>query len=279
MDRILVGNDGSPAAQEALRWSADLVSRAGLELTAARVFVPTQAELDPQEYDSLRDDQLRDLERSCEEVASGGKAARAVLVDGEPADALLRATAEEEADMLVVGGRGGGGFTGLHLGSVAHHLIHHTTLPLAVVPLDAGDPVRRLVVGVDGSPGSEAAVGVCAELAARLEVPVTALFAAEQPDLSVPERDTERLQEWFAQEARKWADPIERRGVEVEVTLAHDMHPVDAIGRALEDAPGAVGVVGARGLGGFVDLRLGRVPLQLVHHTSRPVIVVPPTGG
>ena len=39
MSKVLVGVDGSPAAQSALEWSAQLASRGGFELIAARVFV------------------------------------------------------------------------------------------------------------------------------------------------------------------------------------------------------------------------------------------------
>ena len=72
-----------------------------------------------------------------------------LLVDGDP-NALLDAAARD-ADLLVVGTRGAGGFAHLHLGSVAHHFAHHTQVPLAIVPTSAaGHQVGRVVVGVDG---------------------------------------------------------------------------------------------------------------------------------
>ena len=82
------------------------------------------------------------------------------------------------ADALIIGSRGGGGFANLHIGSVAHHLIQHTTVPLAVVPSGAGT-LTALVAGVDGSPTSLAAVRLCGDLAAALDVPIVAVYALE----------------------------------------------------------------------------------------------------
>lgn len=62
MERILVGVDGSPAADDALGWSADIAGRAGLELVAVRVFVPPQAELPPDEDARLHERQRDELD-------------------------------------------------------------------------------------------------------------------------------------------------------------------------------------------------------------------------
>ena len=53
-----------------------------------------------------------------------------------PADGLLLAAAEHEADLLVVGTRGLGGFSGLRIGGTALRLLHRAELPLVAVPTD-----------------------------------------------------------------------------------------------------------------------------------------------
>lgn len=275
MERILVGVDGSANARDALSWSADLAARAGSDLTAVRVFVPTQAELSTDIDSELHDRQRRELQEWC---ASQSVVARCELLDGDPADALLAAARDRRADLLVVGGRGAGGFVHLHLGSVAHHLAHHTTVPLAIVPRSGAAPVSHLVVGVDGSPGSLAAVELVARLAAQLHVAVTAVYAFEPFTEWVPETDPRSWHHQAEGDLRAWTKPIDEAGVTLDLALDvdRDVHPVAAIGRAVDAHPGAVACVGTRGIGGFTGLRLGRVPLQLVHHTGAAVILVPP---
>lgn len=276
MERILVGVDGSPAADDALGWSADIAGRAGLELVAVRVFVPPQAELPPDEDARLHERQRDELDEWCASLPAGTAQPRTLLVGAAPPDGLLAAAREQEADMIVVGGRGTGGFLHLHLGSVAHHLTHHTTVPLAIVPRSGAAPVEHVVVGVDGSPGSLAAAELCAELAAHLHVPATAVHASEPFAEWRPENDPRGWRHQAETDARSWAAAIEKSGVPLDVEVDRDIHPVAAIARALDRQPGSIAAVGTRGLGGFSGLRLGRVPLQLVHNTGAAVILVPP---
>jgi nucleotide-binding universal stress UspA family protein len=279
MDRMLVGVDGSPAALDALRWSADLAQRARVELVAARVFVPTQAELPPEQDIALHDRQRHELDEWCRRLPAWPPPVRTLLVDGNPPDALLAAAGDERADLLAVGGRGAGGFLHLHIGSVAHHLTHHTTIPLAIVPRTGAAPVRHLVVGVDGSRASLAAAELCAELGSRLDVAVTAVYALGPVAEWAPESDPRSWRRQAEANVRTWAAAVEKGGVALEVDVDRDIHPVAAIARALDTHPDAAAVVGTRGLGGFSGLRLGRVPLQLVHHTGAAIILVPPPSG
>jgi nucleotide-binding universal stress UspA family protein len=277
MERILVGVDGSPASRDVLRWSANLAERAGLDMVVARAFAPAQAELDPGRDDVLHHEQLTELDEWCAALPASTPRPRTLLVDGSPPDALLMVASEQRADLLAVGGRGSGGFSHLHIGSVAHHLTHHTTLPLAIVPRTGSAPVEHVVLGVDGSPGSRAAVEFCAEFAAGLGVSVTAVYAFDPLLEWVPEHDPSSWHHKAEADVRSWTAPLEAAGVAVEIDIDRDTHPVAAITRAIDTHTGSMAVVGTRGLGGFTGSRLGRVPLQLVHHTTATVILVPPT--
>jgi nucleotide-binding universal stress UspA family protein len=60
-----------------------------------------------------------------------------VLVEGAPARALMRAS--EDADLLVVGSRGLGGFKRLLLGSVSSQVAHHSRCPVVIVREDVAE--------------------------------------------------------------------------------------------------------------------------------------------
>jgi nucleotide-binding universal stress UspA family protein len=277
MDRILVGVDGSAAALDALNWSFDVVGRADLELVAARVFVPTPTELPPDHDTALHERQRQELGEWCAALSGGGAPIRTVLLDGDPADALLADAGDEHADLLVVGGRGTGGFMHLHIGSVAHHLANHTTVPLAIVPRSGAAPYAISSSASTAHP-AVSPPRLCADLANRLDVAVTAVYAIDPLVEWVPASDPRSWHRQAEADVRTWSAAVEKAGVALDVDIDRDIHPVAALARALDAHPGAGAIVGTRGLGGFSGLRLGRVPLQLVHHTGAAVILVPPTA-
>jgi nucleotide-binding universal stress UspA family protein len=71
-------------------------------------------------------------------LGEAGVPCRTELVEGRPAEALARIAETEDAELLVVGRRGQGGFVELLLGSVPHALAHHCARPLVVVPVAHG---------------------------------------------------------------------------------------------------------------------------------------------
>jgi nucleotide-binding universal stress UspA family protein len=265
--------DGSAASLDALRWAVRLAHATGGEVTAVHAFTPGEAELSPDYAKVLRGGAARRLAGWCA-TATGPGSVDSLVVDGDP-DALL-ATADQNADLLVVGTRGAGGFAHLHLGSVTHHLAHHTQVPLAIVPTSAArQPVKRIVVGVDGSAGSAAAVAFCATLAPLLAATVVAVHA-DEPFVEWVSGPASRSWRRSAEaEVRRWVTPIEDNGVVVAVDVDRDIHPVAALCRAIDAEPDTLAVVGTRGLGGITGMRLGRVPIQLVHHTGAAVLMVP----
>lgn len=274
METIVVGVDGSPASLDALSWSDDIAERAGATLVAVQAGLPGKDTVAPELFAELGDRARHELDLWCKE-RDLALTPTPVVADQDPRTALVGVATEQDADLLVVGARGTSGLAGLFLGGVAQHLANHPTLPLAIVPAGATTETRHVVVGVDGSAGSLAAVRFCAGFAATLGVAVTAVLAQEPFAEWVPATDPHSWQRQARRHVGEWMEPVTAAGVRVEVVVDRDIHPVAAIARMLDGRPGSIAVVGTRGRGGFAGLRLGRVPLQLLHHARTPVVIVP----
>jgi nucleotide-binding universal stress UspA family protein len=145
--RVVVGVDGSAGARTALEFALaeaarrdadlDVVSvvpvpeywPVGIGMASSTVSVPTEEQL----VDAVR----ADVEELVAEVVGEGGAAgakvpvRVRVVPGQPAAMLIEQA--READLLVVGHRGRGGFTSAVLGSVGLHSVLHATCPVTVV--------------------------------------------------------------------------------------------------------------------------------------------------
>jgi len=89
---------------------------------------------------------LEQLLHELGETVEGIDVRRGVVEDRNPAEALLELSAD--ADLLVVGSRGRGGFTSLLLGSVSHQVVLHARCPVVVIPLGAED--RKAAAPLDG---------------------------------------------------------------------------------------------------------------------------------
>jgi nucleotide-binding universal stress UspA family protein len=277
MKRILVGVDGSDASAAALGWAGRVAKLVGAEILVATAFEPDQAEVSPERYEDLRTEAERRLDDEWSAPVRGsGILHRSLLLAGSP-EVLLTAADANDVDLVVVGPRGHSRFGRLHVGSVAHHLAHYTSRPFAIVPSPgAGARFDRIVVGLDGSEGSACAVRWCAGLARAVGAEVIAVYAFDPLVEWVEETDPRSWRQLAERELRDdWTAPLHEAGVAVRTRIV-ERHPVAAIAEVIEAEGAGLAVVGTRGIGGFLGLRLGRVPVQLVHHTQVPIVLVPP---
>jgi nucleotide-binding universal stress UspA family protein len=148
MDTIVVGVDGSPGAQEALRWALTEARLRGAALHVIHAWMVPFIEAIPEPWvlginppgppiekvhETLRQEAEKVLESSAREAVEAGDVEVEVeLVEGRAAPKLLEVA--RPADLLVVGTRGRGGFAGLLLGSVSQQCAHHAPCPLVIVP-------------------------------------------------------------------------------------------------------------------------------------------------
>jgi nucleotide-binding universal stress UspA family protein len=179
--------------------------------------------------------------------------------------------------MVVVGSRGHGWLRRTLLGSVSSGLIRHAHCPVAVIhyedpsrPQPSGAPV---VVGIDGSPVSDAATAVAFEEASLRGAELVAVhawhdvnvFDVPGVDFATIQADGERvLAEQLAGWQQRFPDVTVRRVVVCD-------RPADQL---IEQSHSAqLVVVGSHGRGGFAGMLLGSVSVALVQAARTPVIV------
>jgi nucleotide-binding universal stress UspA family protein len=140
MPVIVVGVDGSEESKRALRWAVEEAALRHVPVRAVYAWTPPLvpgalgfAVLPAADLDAVREGAVELLDAAVDEVVDGsGVEVTRAAVQGAPAKVLLQAA--EEADLLVVGTRGHGGFAELLLGSVSQQCAHHATCPVVVIP-------------------------------------------------------------------------------------------------------------------------------------------------
>ncbi len=142
MPGIIVGIDGSDHSLHALEWAIREAAVRAAPLTVLTVqqaiagywgglvIYPGDEDLAEKARETAQEETDRVLEKIDSESRPSSVTVRAVI--GLPAEALLEAAAD--ADMLVVGSRGAGGFKRLLMGSVSVQVTHHAHCPVVVIP-------------------------------------------------------------------------------------------------------------------------------------------------
>ncbi|PBC66248.1 nucleotide-binding universal stress UspA family protein [Streptomyces sp. TLI_235] len=141
--RIVVGVDGSPASKAALRWAVRQAAMTGgsIDVLIAWQYPVGYGWPAPVlgSFDFTGTAQRILADAVTETVGTAPRVdIRQHVVQDHPAAALLKAAAD--ADLLVVGNRGHGGFTEALLGSVGQHCVQHARCPVVVVRATEPEP-------------------------------------------------------------------------------------------------------------------------------------------
>ncbi|OLR94480.1 universal stress protein [Actinokineospora bangkokensis] len=285
---VLVAVDGSPSATRAVRWAAHEAERRRAALRIATVHpwpitgYPPGLISGPELHEGLREGSSQVLRAAAAEASrtAPGTQVHTTALEGDVVSRLLGLSCE--VDLVVLGSRGLGGISGMLLGSVAVGLTSRTATPVVVV---RGAPERdtdlRVVVGVDGGPGDEAALRFAFDHAAATGRVLTAVHTWGNPALDGlalgghPAVDwrpvAEHAQQVLDAALHPWSD--KHPGVAVERVVRHSS-PTPLLIEMSHHA-GLV-VVGSRGRGSVAGLFLGSTSQALVHHCACPVAVVRP---
>jgi nucleotide-binding universal stress UspA family protein len=207
------------------------------------------------------------------------------VVSGTAAGALVDES--QRASLVILGTRAAGGVIGHLSGSVAAQVAGHAHRPVIVIrPTDDDgfDPTvvtdRPVIVGLDGSVESERAMAFAVEQAVARNAELRAVYVWNVlevhdigpivPDGFDADEEEKKASRLLTEATEGWA------GNYPDLTIArrviHGLDAVDALSRAGEDA-GMI-VVGSRGHGGFLGLRLGSTVDGLIRHAGPPMAVV-----
>ena len=283
---IVVGIDGSANSDAALDWAAAEASRRKVRLhlfsAGTRQIIGGEPIYSDWQSDAaLTRDALEAADEHLKVALARARESSPQLiittqsVVGSAAGELVELSSH--ADSIVLGRSGHGRVAGVVLGSVALQVVTHAHCPVVAVQASTGEAssnARGVVVGVDGSGGSELALGFAFEQASWRGVPLHVVHAwwttatygltqAYQDELVTQERLT--LSETLVGWSDKYPD--------VEVRTSLPMGPAAlTLTEAAQDAE--LLVVGSRGRGGFRSLLLGSVSQGVLAHATCTVAVV-----
>jgi acyl-CoA dehydrogenase family protein 9 len=288
---IVVGVDGSPSSLAAVDWaSREAIARqCPLRIVHAFLWPLYDVPLGPS---SLGPPEAG-LQYAAEQIVSTAvDRARPIAPTVDistdmpvraPAAALIAQS--KDADLVVVGHRGLGGFAGLLVGSVGIQTAAHAFCPVVVVRDNGSDRAQpreaadHVVVGVDDSPLSSLAIDFAFSHAAHRRLGVVAVQA--YPPSGLPASSDPRLVA-YADDGRQEAQ--QGRLAEILEGYRHKYPDTPVTMKMLPGTPAAVlvqesadaalTVVGSRGRGGFTGLLLGSTSQSVLHHATGPVAIV-----
>ena len=136
MNRIIVAIDGSANSTAAATFAAELAGSTNTPVVAVHA-VGLLDQLRGEEHPVISQTHHEEIEeqfRTAWCVPLAGLSVDHQLRPGNPVSVLLQ-VADQPGDVIVMGSRGAGGFTGSSLGSTSTQVAHHSTVPVVIVPL------------------------------------------------------------------------------------------------------------------------------------------------
>ncbi|WP_405015793.1 universal stress protein [Kitasatospora sp. NBC_00070] len=285
---LLAGIDGSPQSTAAARWAADEAARRGLALR----LVHAQTWIDginadrtqPTDVRGLTVRMLADAEQEARRSHPGLEVQTELIGGGgEPTDLLVEAAAS--ADLLVLGSRGRGGFTGLVVGSVGLAVVARCEVPTVLVRAAGtdrpGGPGRgEIVLGVDTRAPADELIDFAFQQAVRLGAVLRAVHGWTPPaswgyaGWVPPQVESEQFQ---AIESELLTEALAGRRQKYPEVLVIEECRIGTGGAALVDrsTEAALVVIGRRHRPHHAGMRLGPVAHAVLQHAKAPVAVVP----
>ncbi len=281
---ILVAVDGSDGSRAALRWVrgfADVMDATisvvqAWEYPSTAVLPGGPTLLPPAEASKAVAAELTQVLR--EELGRPPEGIETFVEPGTPDLAVLRVAARNGADLIVVGKRGLGAVASRLLGSVSRRLVEHSTCPVAVVPDTFVQRQGPVVVGVDESADSGAAVQWATTVAAAHRCPLVVVHAVSAAPPDYPDSLGEAMDRAGQAIADEQSRPAIDAGLEVR-TVVRTMDPRTLITSTAGELDARLVVAGSRGAGPIASLLMGSTATYLAERSDGPVVLVPSREG
>ena len=284
---VVIGYDGSPDAEAALAWGLTFADRHAASVRIVQAFDPSQhtlrlvggggADAAERLYVQARHQMKEARDRSKDDHLH--LRIRTLLEPALPDDLLIDQS--RTAETVVVGSRGQSRMSTLLAGSTALSVAAraHCTV-VAVRGKPSPQPsAHGVVVGTDGSPVAEAAIGFAFQQASELSAPLTVVHAwTDQMTVSImgntipmydPVDYSGEKHDLLVESLAGWSDKFPQVAVNVHVVKGH---AISTLAAASADAE--LLVVGSHGHSVLRGMVLGSVSQGLLHRASVPVAVV-----
>ena len=234
---------------------------------------------------------LSALDRSAEAAAESARRmlsrrwpdVETIVIDQAPAKSILAEAERFAANVIVVGWRGHGAIRRMLMGSVSRGVVRGATSTVLVVR--GARRVRRIVVGLDGSPMAKRALSFIRGLVAPpdgrvilvtavelMTVPSHGFVSAARSVAREVKRTNTKRGRMAARELRRAAAELERGGWKTRTVVTSGEPLRDLLG-AVASARAQLLVVGARGTSGIRHLLLGSVAEGALNRSSVPVLI------
>lgn len=276
---IIVGADGSQAAQSAVEWAADDAYRMHASVRVVNALDRWPYRIAGFRFAEGPDPLTRGAERTVAEAARLARERRpdvevtTEIVDGHPAAVLCEQA--KDAVEIVIGSHGAGGFAGALLGSVSDHVAGQARCPVVVVRQARREPYGEVVVGVDESKECEPALAYAFTQADLRGALLRAVHAWHLPQLAYADFvfDVDEVRTTHHRILADRLAAFEQRYPHVTVVeYAPRAHPVEILTDV--SATADLVVVGSHGRAAFVAALLGSVSRGVLHHARCAVAVV-----
>ena len=299
-DHILVPLDGSTLAAASIPFAVTLGRAVDARISVLAVVEPFPASARLPDAAVREADERQTatstayLESEAAKIRVLGLAVTTVIRHGNPAEEIIAYAEEGGCDLIAMGTHGRTGMDRVRMGSVAQHVLRHTTVPTMVVrPPAAGRtedvaPIAGVIATLDGSAWAEAALPIASSIAKALAVPLTLLrviptwsyLVGSAWDAGYYYPETEEMmrdeEEAVAAYLEAIAAGLRAPGLTVRTHWLRSLAgPVEQdLVAHLATQPAAIAVMASHGRGGVLRWALGSTAEAVLDQAPCPILVM-----